>query len=166
MLRGMRYDKSEYFWINDMHPIKPALEGKDLTGNLDKNGKAILAEFARVVKAAGAGYVDYMWSKAGSDKPAPKLSYVKGFTPWGRIVGSGVYVDDIDTQFRAESLRVGVIAALTLGLLIFVSTLISRSILRQLGAEPTYAAEASQVISSGHLTLSGKTVYDRESSQH
>ena len=48
-----------------------------------------------VVKAHGAGFVDYLWPKPGSDTAQPKVSYVAGYQPWGWIVGSGVYVDDV-----------------------------------------------------------------------
>ena len=70
-VRNMRYDKSEYFWINDlnavivMHPIKPELDGKDLSQFKDKNGKQIFVEFSDMVKKNGAGFVDYVWPKPG-----------------------------------------------------------------------------------------------------
>src|SRR5574343_1109732 len=86
-LRPLRYDKSEYFWINDltdlmvMHPIKPELDGKKLDQLKDKNGKFLFAEFNKVVKAQGEGFVDYVWPKPGSDTPVAKISYVKGFEP-------------------------------------------------------------------------------------
>ena len=66
-VKAMRYDKVEYFWINDltdlmvMHPIKPELDGKKLDQLKDKNGKFLFSEFNKVVKAQGAGFVDYLW---------------------------------------------------------------------------------------------------------
>ena len=56
-VKAMRYDKVEYFWINDlndlmvMHPIKPELDGKKLDQLKDKNGKFLFTEFNKVVKA-------------------------------------------------------------------------------------------------------------------
>jgi methyl-accepting chemotaxis protein len=88
-IRAMRYDKNEYFWINDftpttiMHPIRPELEGKPMSEVKDPTGKQLFVEFVRVVKASSAGFVDYLWPKPGSDAPVPKISYVKGFEPWG-----------------------------------------------------------------------------------
>ncbi len=158
LLRGMRYDKDEYFWINDMqpamvmHPIRPELDGKDLTGNKDPDGKALFVEMVKVVKAGGAGFVDYQWNKPGNDKPVPKISYVKGFEPWGWVVGSGIYVDDVDAEFRRQILRVGVIAVAILGVLLFMAMLIGRSILRQLGGEPAYASGITTEIAEGDLT--------------
>jgi hypothetical protein len=142
MLRGMRYDKAEYFWINDMqakivmHTAKPELDGKDMSTLKDPKGKLLFNEFVAVVKKDGAGFVDYYWPKPGENDPVPKISYVKGFTPWGWVIGSGIYIDDVDAQFRAEALRIAVVVAVILGLLVVLSTLISRGILRQLGGEP------------------------------
>ena len=97
----LRYDKAEYFWINDMapnvvmHPIKPELDGKDASGIKDPNGFALFKGFVDKVRADGAGFVHYQWPKPGMEKPVDKISYVKGFEPWGWVVGSGIYVDDL-----------------------------------------------------------------------
>ncbi|MGE0312278.1 MAG: methyl-accepting chemotaxis protein [Lautropia sp.] len=101
MLASMRYDKAEYFWINDMHPrmvmhpIKPELDGTDLTANRDPNGFALFQGFVRKVRESGEGFVPYQWPKPGKTEAVDKVSYVKGFEPWGWIVGSGIYVDDL-----------------------------------------------------------------------
>jgi methyl-accepting chemotaxis protein len=157
-LRAMRYDKVEYFWINDMHPlsimhpIKPELEGKDQTANIDKTGKALYVEFVKTVKASGAGFVDYYWTKPGSDAVVPKLSYVKGFEPWGWVVGSGVYIDDVEAIFRQNAMKF-----LTWGLLIggFIAVslaLVSRNLIKTLGGDPQYASQITRRIAAGDLT--------------
>ncbi len=100
----LRYGKSgkDYFFIigtdlkTVMHPIKPALNGKDLSGVADPDGKKLFVEMAQVCKEKGEGFVEYLWAKPGEDKPVAKLSYVKLFQPWGWIVGTGIYIDDID----------------------------------------------------------------------
>jgi methyl-accepting chemotaxis protein len=91
VVKGLRYEEREYFWINDlhprmvMHPIKPALDGKDLTENKDPTGKRLFVEFVKAVKAGkdGAGFVDYRWPKPGLEEPVRKISYVKLYEPWG-----------------------------------------------------------------------------------
>ncbi len=110
-LAAMRYDKgSGYFWINDMvpkmvmHPIKPELNGTDLTNNKDTNGKQLFVEFVNTVKAGGKGFVDYYWPKPGAPDPVEKFSFVEGFAPWGWIVGTGVYVDDLKAAFWKEAM--------------------------------------------------------------
>ena len=103
-LAALRYGQDDYFWVNDMHPrmvmhpMRPELNGKDLTDNKDPNGKRLFMAFVDTVKRQGAGYVDYDWPKPGADKPQPKLSYVAGFAPWGWVVGTGVYIDDLQAQ--------------------------------------------------------------------
>jgi len=112
-LRSMRYDGKEYYWINDMqaivvmHPIKPALEGKDLSGLKDAEGTALFSEFVNTVKKSGAGFVGYLWPKPGFEDPVRKVSYVKGFSDWNWVIGSGVYLDDVDAAFRDELMTLG-----------------------------------------------------------
>ncbi|KGF68228.1 chemotaxis protein, partial [Hoeflea sp. BAL378] len=104
-VRAMRYEESGYFWINDMsnmmimHPLSPALENTDLSELKDANGKFFFNEFIKVVKADGEGFVDYHWAKPGVEGPVLKFSHVEGFAPWGWIVGTGVYADDLAALF-------------------------------------------------------------------
>ncbi|NWJ26515.1 methyl-accepting chemotaxis protein [Rhizobium sp. RM] len=109
-IAAMRYGNgSGYFWINDMHPkmvmhpIKPEMNGTDLSGNKDPNGKALFVEFVNTVKASGQGFVDYYWPKPGAPEPVEKFSHVAGFAPWGWIVGTGVYVDDLKAVFWRDA---------------------------------------------------------------
>ena len=110
-VRAMRYDEVEYFWINDlddlmvMHPIKPELDGKKLDQLKDKNGKLLFVEFNSVVRNQGAGFVDYLWPKPGHEDGVPKISYVMGFKPWGWVIGSGIYIDDVDARFREDAVK-------------------------------------------------------------
>jgi len=101
----MRYGKNGYFWINDlnskmiMHPIKPQLDGKDLRNLKDKNGKYFFREFVTIANAnKEGGLVPYLWPKPGSETAQPKFSYVQKFEKWGWIIGTGAYVDDIQTD--------------------------------------------------------------------
>lgn len=111
---SLRYSGNEYFWINDMHPkmlmhpIKPELIGKDLTENKDPNGLHLFVEFVKVGKSeAGEGYVSYMWPKPNSPSPEPKISFVRQIKAWKWIIGSGIYVDDVEkavANFRTKVL--------------------------------------------------------------
>lgn len=161
-LRAMRYDKVEYFFISDMtptvimHPIKPELEGKNVSDLKDPFGKALFVEFARTVKASGSGFVGYFWPKPDAEAPVEKLSYVKGFEPWGWVIGSGIYIDDVDAIFRQEAKKflawgLGIGGLITVGLV-----LVSRYLLRLLGGDPNYAAEITHRIATGDLTAEVK----------
>lgn len=135
----LRYGNNDYFWINDaqpamvMHPMKPDLNGKDLRSFKDPNGKALFIEMVKVAQQSQQGVVEYQWPKPGAEQPVDKVSYVKLFKPWGWIIGTGIYVDDVNALVmqRLSSVFVWVIA--TLILLIAFASLIGRSITQPCG---------------------------------
>ncbi len=103
-IRTLRYgpEDKDYFWLNSMdlrmvvHPYRLDLEGQDISGFTDPNGKHLFVECVEVVSAAGAGYVEYMWQwKDDPNRIVPKVSYVRGFEPWDWVVGTGIYVEDV-----------------------------------------------------------------------
>lgn len=123
-VRDMRYQGDQYFWINDleprmvMHPFKPELEGQDISSSKDPNGKRLFVEMADVARAKGQGFVTYEWPKPGSERPQPKVSFVRLYKPWGWIVGSGIYVDDVNAQTSA--LRWAILLPFVLGVIAFL----------------------------------------------
>ena len=154
-VRGLRYDGQEYFWINDqtpvmlMHPMNAKLEGQNLSGFKDPDGKALFNEMVAITRSQGAGQVDYRWPKPGATDPVPKISYVELFQPWGWIIGSGVYVDDVQVEFRAQAVKAMSIGLLIALLLTGLVVLITRSIVQPLQA----AVGAMASISSGEGDL-------------
>lgn len=154
VLRGLRYEEKEYFWVNTtdprmvMHPMKPELEGKNLSDFKDTNGKAIFVEFANAAKTGGRGFVDYYWPKPGEDKPVAKISYVKLYEPWGWIVGSGIYVDDVDRAFMSELIENIGLIAIELLVIGVAAWIISRSIIRPLHQ----AVIVADAIAAGNLS--------------
>src|SRR3546814_14176845 len=115
-----------------MHPTNPKLEGQNLSAIRDPNGFALFNEMVAIAKAKGAGMVDYLWPKPGAEAPVAKTSYVTLFEPWGWIIGSGVYVDDVQAEFRSQVIKaslIGLAITLPMGLLL---TLPVRSIVRPL----------------------------------
>jgi methyl-accepting chemotaxis protein len=155
LIRGLRYAGQEYFWINDqtpvmiMHPTNPKLEGQNLSGFKDPDGKALFNEMVAVTRSQGAGQVDYRWPKPGASDPVPKISYVELFQPWGWIIGSGVYVDDVQAVFKEQALRALGIGLLITLLLTALVLLIARSIAQPLQA----AVDAMANIASGEGDL-------------
>ncbi|MGE4294547.1 MAG: methyl-accepting chemotaxis protein [Campylobacterales bacterium] len=139
-VKALRYDGQEYFWINDMqprmvmHPFNPKLDGQDLSTNRDPNGLALFVEMVKTVQAQDAGFVNYFWPKPGQTKPVEKVSYVMGFKPWGWVIGSGVYVDDVRAQVGVvfwQNARRGMLAtAIILAVSVLAAMLIGRSIAR------------------------------------
>lgn len=111
-LGSVRYEGDNYIWVNDnrpfmiMHPIKPALNGTDLSAFKDPAGKKLFVEMVKAVQADGQGTVDYLWPKPGFDEPVPKLSYVKLFKPWGWILGTGVYMETAEQEIKEKTLSI------------------------------------------------------------
>ncbi|MDA3791090.1 MAG: cache domain-containing protein [Desulfobacula sp.] len=106
-IKNLRYgpQNEDYFWIIDtkhrvvMHPYLSDLEGKDQTDFVDSNGKHIFVEFVKTAQMKGSGYIEYMWQgKDDPQKNVPKIAYVKLFEPWGWIIGTGIYVDEIHSK--------------------------------------------------------------------
>ncbi len=139
-IRAIRYGDGNYVWINDMHPTmvmhptQPALEGKDLTNYRDPAGKALFVEAIELVRKSGAGHLRYLWPKPGKGRRlVPKISYVKGFQPWGWVIGTGIYIDDVDAAWRSNAVTAAGLGFTCIVILVVFSMSVSRSILGRLG---------------------------------
>ncbi|MBF0363004.1 MAG: cache domain-containing protein [Oligoflexia bacterium] len=135
-IQHMRYGDAakDYFWISDknakmiMHPYRNDLNGLDLSNFSDQSGKKPFVEFAKVVQENGEGHVEYIWQwKDKKEILIPKISYVKGFAPWGWIIGTGIYLDDIKEEI-AEITNALIIISLIISIII---TLLLYFLLRQ-----------------------------------
>jgi len=160
-LRGIRYGEDGYLLVIDstprmiMHPIKPALNGKELASNADADGRHHYVTFAAVAKDPQGGFVDYVFphSHAAAADAVGKLGYVVRYAPWDWIIATGAYIDDIDAAFMRSLYVVGgVFAVLALALAALVAA-INRSILRTIGGDPRYAAQVAGAIAQGDLTV-------------
>lgn len=132
-IAALRYGvgRKDYFWITDMHPrmvmhpYRPELVGRDLTGYTDredKSGKRLFDESVELVKAQGEGYLEYLWQWMDDPSRAePKLSYVRGIPEWGWVIGTGIYIHDVEQEMARLSRNLlvadGVVAVVLLGLL-------------------------------------------------
>jgi signal-transduction protein with cAMP-binding, CBS, and nucleotidyltransferase domain len=132
-IRALRYGEAgkDYFWITDTkpvmieHPYRPELEGTDLSDYRDQAGNRVFLEMVRTALEKGEGYVEYYWQYEDVPGPsAPKISHVRFFKPWGWIVGTGIYVDDVRLHIRKVSIDVwwisGIIA-LAIGGILFAN---------------------------------------------
>ena len=154
-IRLLRYGQNDYFWINDMtpvmlmHPMKPELEGKNLSAVKDPNGKELFNEMVKVARAQGAGLVDYQWAKPGAEDPVPKISYIELFKPWGWIIGSGIYVDDVEAEFQRYVVRFSIIGLAIATLMALLVAILIRSITQPL----RHSMQAMANIASGEADL-------------
>ena len=154
-LENARYAGNEYFWLQTvdaqvvMHPFRPDLNGKDGSSMKDPDGKPIFTMFAqRARQADGGGLVEYQWPRQGQEQPVPKFAHVKLFQPWGWVVGSGVYVDDLRKSFLASLGRTTVI----IGLAIVINLLFIANIRRGIVRGLSQAIAVAKAISQRNLT--------------
>lgn len=154
-LKTMRYGNGDYFWINDMsptmimHPTKPELDGKSLAQSRGPDGAYIFRDMVDIVKTQGAGFYFYHWPKPNFATPVRKVSYIKGFAPWGWIIGSGVYLDDVDSAFFTSALRLGSVALTVIVIIAIVSLYVSRRLTRPLHT----LADAMRHLATGDVSI-------------
>jgi methyl-accepting chemotaxis protein len=136
LLNRLRYGGSEYFWVNDLstrlliHPHLPAMLGQELTGYRDAAGKAVFVDIVKLAREQGEGFISYLATRPGETTPLPKESYVKLFAPWGWVVGTGVYVEDIDREISELQDRLWVSAGVALVLALLVGAVFTRAVVR------------------------------------
>ncbi len=168
-IKALRYgpENKDYLWVNDfgpkmlMHPYASQLNGKDLTDYKDPHGKHLFVEFVKVCRDKGEGFVNYMWQwKDNKDLIVPKTSFVKAFAPWGWIIGTGIYVNDVAD--RIATLRNNLL--LVIIPVVLILTLMLYFPLRSLGrlgevthqmqraSEEVYSASAEMASSSQTLS--------------
>jgi len=159
VLKGLRYGHDEYFWINDlsprmvMHPIKPDLDGKDLSETRDPDGKRLFVAMADVCRERGEGFVPYLWPRQGASEPVPKISFVKVFPPWGWMVGNGVYIDDVRQEYLATRNRIALYMAAGVLFALCNGYLFAKKVLRPVRTLAENLTEQMEGLSSGDLRV-------------
>lgn len=142
-LRGLRYGGNDYFWVNDMdnimlmHPFAPETEGLDLATLGDGTQPNVIVDMVNMARSQGVGHFEYNWVKPGAtigdhDASVRRMSAFIHFKPWDYMVGTGVFLTEVDAKFRAQvikSLSVVAIITLLMGGIIYI---IARSISRPL----------------------------------
>ncbi|HET8693275.1 MAG TPA: cache domain-containing protein, partial [Aquabacterium sp.] len=153
-LNRARYSGSEYFWVNDMshkmlmHPTKPELNGKDLSDMTDPDGTKVFVQFVDTVHKNKSGFVSYRWPKPEQQEPVAKISYVTGFEPWGWVIGSGVYVDDLKAEFMQHLGQLALLLAAAIAVSVFIGRLVGRIITRGVAK----AVKVADAISEGDIS--------------
>jgi two-component system NarL family sensor kinase len=101
ILASLSYGGDGYFFVYDMqgknlmHPRQPELVGQDLWNLRDDNGVPTIQRLIERARAGG-GLQRYIWAKPSSHQPAPKLGYVVALPNWNWMLGTGIYLDDVD----------------------------------------------------------------------
>lgn len=135
---ALRYDKTNYFFVFDqqpvvlIHAVKPELVGRNMSAAVDGVGKRHYQAFVDMVKEHGEGFVDYTYITPDKSKTRPKISFVKMFKPWGWIVATGIYVDDVDAIFQKSLLTMITVVIVIAGFIVMISLWIGRGITKPL----------------------------------
>jgi len=136
-LSTMNYAGEEYFWVNTLNYImlyhpKKSLIGTNIESIKDPNGVSLFIEMVEVAGAEGQGFVEYQWNKPGQAQPVDKVSYVKAFQPWGWVIGTGIYLDDVDTIFWQSTKNLIITALVFLLFATWLSHQVSKNIYKPL----------------------------------
>jgi methyl-accepting chemotaxis protein len=138
-LRAIKYGNGDYLFAYDfqgnilMHGGKPEIEGQNKLDQTDADGVKFIAALINAAKGGG-GFVSYSYPRAGEEVPAPKLSYGGLAKDWQWMVGTGIYIDDVDAEFRNSALQLGAISFGILAIGLGVAFVIARSITKPINA--------------------------------
>ena len=133
-LRPLRYQGDEYYFVYDltgvnlMHPIRPERQGKNFIDSADVDGNKYIKTLIDGAKSSGMGRAFYKFPRPGSDVPAPKVTVMAGYEPWNMMVGTGIYVDDVDAAFRSAFWRFALIALVVIGASLILTVMLARHI--------------------------------------
>jgi len=154
-LKAVRYSGDEYFFITDsagkmlMHPINAQLDGKDMSNEKDPEGKYFFREMAQVAKEKGQGFVSYMWPKGGNSKPVPKITFVKLFKQWDWVIGTGIYVDDVQAETNKIQWQVIIATVVCAIVILCIAFFVSRKVKNALND----AVHVANDLAEGNLTV-------------
>ena len=176
LLREYRFSGTNgYFFVYDFnginlaHPITPELEGENLWEMEDVNGVMVIQELIDAGRDGG-GFVDYVWNKPEINKEVGKVGYAIAFEPWKWMIGTGLYVDDIENDIimfkkeggKGQRLMLLVYFVTTL-VFVIIAILITFLFLTKRVTDPlNELIDKANIITDGDLTVNFQTDYANE----
>lgn len=158
-LRIVRFGADDYFFIYDfdgkaiMVAGNPKIEGQAMLGKTDAKGFKLWDAIVATGKGPGKGFIEYWFPRAGQQESKPKLAYLAAVPEWQWILGTGVYIDDVDQAVNKAALSYGLISLVVLALVGVIGFFVARSIVHQLGGEPAMAIAVMSRAAAGDLTV-------------
>ena len=160
-LRPLRFGDGDYLYVwslkgeGVMHPIRPEFEGKPLVGKIkyDEGKRDLIGDMVALIAKQDEGFLMTEFPRAGSTTPVPKLQYLKKFEPWGWMIGSGIYMDDVDKAFASNAQHMILVCVLIVVVLIVLAWQITRSVIQELGGEPRDAVRMMRQAADGNLVI-------------
>ncbi len=137
-LADMSYSSEGYFFAYDSSFIlRSSLKGSASIGNnvaniQDSRGNYLYREIMQAAREPGGGYVEYYFPKQRGGEPLAKLSFATFFKPWSIVLGTGVYLDDVDAMFTDRLLDKSITFIAILLVLVGISVVIVRAIVNPL----------------------------------
>ena len=134
--------------------IDPTRVGKVDHGARMPNGKTVTEAYRDALAIADPALITITSTKPGIDKSIvfPKLNGVSHFAPWSWTLGTGFFVDDIDSAFTRYALTLLLVGAVIIALTSTLAVVLTRRIYAQLGGEPEAALSSANAIAAGDLT--------------
>ncbi len=158
-------DQSGYFFVIDgkatmvYHPINASLIGKDMSDSLDTNGKPYIKAMAELAKKDKAGFVDYYFEKQGKGVQ-PKVSYVQVIPGTDLILGTGVYIDNVEEEkaalrhtIQTANTRYTIIKGIIFLIVLVITTLVSMRVARGIIKPIISAVATMDKLSRGYLDM-------------
>ncbi len=155
---GGQDGKTEYFYAYTMggvniYHIRAELIGQDLREKIkDGQGRYPIKDLLAALQNQRGAFVDSSFPKPGGQIPVEKLQFVMHFEPWSWMIGTGVYMDDVDAEFKGRLLYSLSFTVVVLVVMLLCGFAVVRGVLRQVGGEPDEAIRLMSRIASGDLT--------------
>jgi methyl-accepting chemotaxis protein len=171
IIRNLHFGKDGYVWADTVDGVnvamlgKESVEGKSRINAQDVKGKYFIQEIIKAAMQPEGGYTDYLFPRPGSDQPLPKRSYSLLFKPFGWVLGTGTYVDDLEALVLKESKGnhrrlfdgIYLIVGVTIFILILdclLAVVVTKLLIKHIGAEPVELEEIAERVAEGDLTVS------------
>jgi methyl-accepting chemotaxis protein len=157
VMSKLRFGSDGYVTVSDsryrnvMHPMKPELANRDMSGFVDAAGNHMFEDIVKAGSQPGGGIFSYMWARPGGDVPVAKTAYSLHFSPWDWFVVTGMYMDDIQRAFYRDLLGWFIITLTLGGAATLIMVLVLRSVRGSLGGELEATLVHARRIAAGNL---------------